>query len=112
MHSEREVRAENVVAEKSHFFGLTNRYAETIDCDRIFRADVEITVLCADRVTCNHHTFDDGKRIAFENGTIHKRARVAFVTVADDVFVAVGLSVCKLPFSARRETAAATSAKS
>ena len=111
MHSEREVRAQNVVAQKSEFFRLLDCDTKSVDRDGVFCADVEITVLRADCVTCNHHTFDDGKGVSFENGTVHKRARVAFVAVANDVLCAFGLSVCELPLSARWESAAAASSQ-
>ena len=51
-------------------------------------------------------------RIAFEDGSVHKSARVAFVGVAADILdVAFGL-LCKLPLKTGRESSAAASAQS
>ena len=111
MAVEAEVGAKDILAEEAEFPRLLDRLAQTHDSSRILRTYIEITILCADRVTRNHHTLDDCKRIALENGTIHECTRVTFVTVADDkLLIALG-TIGKLPFTAGRESAAATSAE-
>ena len=50
-------------------------------------------------------------RIAFKNRTIHECARVAFVSVADDIFLIARLILLELPLHTGRETGAAASAE-
>ena len=111
VHAEGEVRTQNVIAEQAEFFRLLDCHVQSIYRDRVFRTNVEITVLRADCITCNHHTFDYGKGITFQDGTVHERTGVAFVAVTYNVLFAFGLRVSELPLSTRRETAAAAAAK-
>ena len=50
-------------------------------------------------------------RIAFQNGTVHKRARVAFIGVAADVLLIRLVRRRKAPLEARREARAAAAAQ-
>jgi len=65
----------------------------------------------ADGVARDGHGFQHRVRVAFQNGTIHERARVAFVRVADDELFGSRVVGRKLPFCAGREARAAASAK-
>ena len=109
MAVETEVCAEDIIAQKADLFGLGNRDTQTLDSCGILRTYIEVSVLCTDCVTGDHHTFDDCKRIPFKDGTVHECAGVAFVAVADHVFVIALRVVGKLPFAAGRETGAAAS---
>ena len=63
-------------------------------------------------VAVDGHGFDDGVGVAFEYRAVHESPRVAFVGIADDVFL-VGLHLAgDFPFESRRETAAAAAAQS
>ena len=57
---------------------------------RIFGADIDVAFGRPDRDPCNRHALDQQKRIAFHQHAIGESAAVAFVRVADDVFL-VGL---------------------
>ena len=108
--AEAEVGTEDVIAKEANGFHVGDGTLETFDGDRIFSANVEVTFVGAECVAGDHHTFDDLERVAFEDGTIHECARVAFVTVADDVFLVGFLVGGELPFSSGGEAATATTA--
>ena len=112
MAAEAEAGAEDVVAEQTEFLRLLDREFQTGDGDRVLRTDVEVTVLRADGVAGDHHTFDDGQGVRLKDRTVHERAGVALVAVADDVLGPLGLRVGELPFTPGRETAAAATAES
>ena len=101
-----------VVAEDSVFASLFDCDFETMNGDRVFRADVYETFGCADSVAGDHHRFDYGVGIAFENRTVHECARVALVGVTYDVLLIGNRVVSELPLHAGGESAAASAAKS
>src|ERR1019366_682368 len=78
---------------------------------RVFRTDVEEAVLRADRVRRNRQTLHYAMRVRFEHRAIHERARVPFISVADDVLVLVGLRWPERPFSAGGEPGPAAAAQ-
>ena len=89
---------------------LVDRDLQTFHRQRIFRADVNQTAFGSDGVTADRHGFEHGAGVAFHDGAVHERARVAFVGVADDVFF-IGLDArCDLPLQPGRETGAAAAA--
>ena len=104
-------RAEDVLAQKPVFARLFDGDGQALYRDGVFRADVNITLIRADGVCRDRHRFDDGVRVAFEDGTIHERAGVALVRVAADVLFLAGGIFGELPFPARREARAAAAAK-
>ena len=57
------------------------------------------------------HAFNHTMRVAFHHTTIHERARIAFVAVANDVFPLSGRLGGVFPLQSRQETRAATSAQ-
>ena len=103
--------AEDILAQQAVFSRLFNRNLQTMDCDRVFSTDIDVTLRSADCITSNRHCFQYDMGVAFQNRTVHECAGVTFVGVAADVFL-VGL-VCsrKAPFTAGRETCAAASAQ-
>ncbi len=54
--------------------GLLDGGLQPADGKRIFRADVNVTLIGADGVTGDGHALDDGVRVAFENAAVHERA--------------------------------------
>ena len=80
--------------------------------DRILRTDVNITLICTDCIAGNCHRFDNDVRIALQNRTIHKRARIALIGVAADVFLIRLICSRERPFHTGREAAAAASTQS
>ena len=53
--------------------------------ERVLVADVEHALFGADGQRADDHALDDGMRRALHCGTVHERARVAFVAVAHDI---------------------------
>ena len=54
---------------------------------RIFRADIDVALGGADRDAGDGHAFDQHEGIAFHDHAVGEGAAVAFVGVADDVFL-------------------------
>ena len=105
-----EAGAEDVVAENAVFFSLLDCDFETVNGDRVFCTNVDVTFVSADCVTCDSHCFENCVGVTFENGTVHECAGVAFVRITYDVFLACGLCFGEGPLSACGEACAAASA--
>ena len=54
---------------------------------RIFRADIDEAFARADRERCYRHAFDQDEGIALHDHAVGEGAAVAFVGIADDVFL-------------------------
>ena len=106
-----EPRAENVLAEQAVFAGLGDGNLEPLDGERVFGADVDEAVVGVDAPAADHHGFDDRIRVAFHDGTVHERARIAFVRIADDVFVGGVELAGDFPLQSGREAGAAAAAQ-
>ena len=107
---EAEICAENMIAENACFFSLLDRNFKTVYSDGVFCTNVDVTFVSTDRVTGDRHRFENCMRVAFENGTVHECAGVAFIGITYNVLLACGLCFCKGPFSACGEACAAASA--
>ena len=103
----------DVVAEQTIFLRLLDRDAETLDSDRIFGTDVDVTLVGADRVAGDRHGFENRVRITFQNGTVHECTRVAFVGVTADILGTAVLHQVsgQFPFLSGREARAAAAAE-
>ncbi len=108
---EAEIAAQNVFAQQTCRAGLGQGGFQTVDRQRIFRADVDIPLAGADGVSGQTHAFDDAVRIAFHDRAIHERARVAFIGVADNKFLRAGIAFREGPFLPGGETCAAAAAQ-
>src|SRR6202020_1542255 len=85
-------RAANACAEIAGAFGHRYRGIHRLNRVRIFRADIDVALGGADRDARNGHAFDHHEGIAFHDHAVGEGAAVAFVSVADDVFLpAAGL---------------------
>ena len=71
-------------------FGLGDGRLQPLDGQRIFGADVDVGLRRADAVGGDGHAFEQAVRIAFDHGPIHERAGIAFVGVADQIFLVAG----------------------
>ena len=103
--------AEDVLAEQAHLFCLLDRDLQTFDGDGILRTHIDVAFGRAGSITADRHRFDDAVRVAFQHAAVHERTRVAFVGVADHIFLIRLVRRRKAPFQARRETAAAAAAQ-
>ena len=72
---------------------------------------VNETLVRADGVGGNGHAFEHAVRIAFQNAAVHERAGIAFVGVADDIFLRALRFGDRAPFEAGGKTRAAASAQ-
>ena len=106
-----EVAAENLLAQKAEVASLLNGDLETLNGERIFRADVNVALRSADREAGDRHGLEDGVGIALERGAVHVGAGVALVGVTDHVLLALGLLHGELPLHTGGEARAAATAE-
>ena len=106
-----EARPQDVFSEEPAPPGLLEGFADAGDRQRVFMADVEKPLRCADGPGADDHPLDDGVRIGFEDGPVHERARVALVAVAHDVTRISGRPAGGVPLASGREPRAAPAAK-
>ena len=106
-----EIGAENVLAQQAVFASLINGDLQALHGDGVLGADIDIALAGADGVAADGHGFQHRVGVAFQNGTIHERAGVALVGVADHVLLVSLGSGGKLPLLAGGETSAATAAQ-
>ena len=83
--------AEEIVAQQAQQLGVANRAADPPHGQRVLGPHVNVTFVGADRPGGDHHAFDHAMRIALHDAAIHEGPRIAFVAVADDVFLRAGL---------------------
>ena len=86
MYAEAEVGTHDVVAQIVCFYCIVNCSLEQFLDLTVLTADINITIMRVKNITCNCHTFDDAKRIFFQQNLIFKGSRFAFVGIADNVF--------------------------
>ena len=108
LYMEAEAAAENVLAQKSQLPRLIDGNFQALYGDGIFSTDINIPGIGSNRISGNGHRFQYGMRIAFQDGSIHERTRIAFIGIADDIFVAWRLICRKLPFHPGRKSATAS----
>ena len=101
----------DVLAEEAVLMGLVEGDLQTLDRDRVLCADVDVTLVRADRVTGDGHGFEDHVGVAFQDGTVHEGTGVAFVRVTADELLRCVIALGEFPLEARRETGAAASAE-
>ena len=111
-HVKTQTRSENIVSEDSVRLRVRHRLAHAFHGKGVFGPDIDIAFIRLDCACSNHHAFDHRVGIAFHDGTVHERAGVAFIPVADDVFLVIFGGECQAPFPARGEAAASASAQS
>ena len=111
MQVEIKAGVENIFAQKAIFPGLANRDFKPVYGNWIFRTDVNIALCRAHCIAADCHGLHDAVRIPLQNGTVHKRAGIALVRIADDVFLIRLVHGGQLPLAAGRESAAAAPAQ-
>jgi len=108
---ESEIRAANLVAEHGATACRTDGVVHHVDGVRIFRTDIDVSLGRAGRDAGNRHPFDQDEGIAFHDHAVGESAGVAFVGIADNVFLLGPGIGDRLPLDAGRETGAAASAQ-
>ena len=111
LQMEAEVRAENVVADEAEGFGFGKGDAEALDGKRIFGAHVHVAFGGSGGPCADEHAFDHGVGIAFKDGSVHERAGIAFVGVAEHVLGFGLFGSHELPLEAGGEACAAAAAQ-
>ena len=104
-------RTEYVIAQQTMSLVVSDRHFKTLDCQRILRTDIDVAFLGTGGYAGNYHALDHPVRITFHYGAVHERAGVAFVAVADDVFLALRHPADAFPLLAGREARAASAAQ-
>ena len=85
---------------------------QSLDRQRVLRANVSKSFFnIADGVSANRHPFQDSVGITFQFGPVHVSARVAFITIANDVFDVADGAADKTPLGSGRKTGAAASSQ-
>ena len=108
---EREVAAEDVLAEQAELAHGRERGAQTPDGQRVLGPDVDVAVGGADGVGGDQHPLEDGVRIALDERAVHEGAGIALVGVADEVALVALRLPADGPFLPGREARAAASAQ-
>src|SRR4030065_372524 len=79
---------------------------DLLDGKGIFGTDIDVTLMGSEGITGNGHSFDYLMRRALKNDPVHEGARIAFISIADDIF---GMPLCLetfLPFPSCRKAGA------
>ncbi len=108
---QRELAAEDILAEESAFAAIGDGGPDAFDGEGILCADIEHAFVGADGLGGDDHSFEYAIGEGFEDHAIHEGAGVAFVAVADDIFEAAGGIAGQFPFLAGGETGAASAAE-
>ena len=77
----------NIIAEQPLLLGLTDCQPQPLNSQRVFRPYIEVTFIRPNRISRNRHALDHAMRIIFHHTAIHERTGIAFVTIADHMFV-------------------------
>ena len=104
-----EAGSENVIPQKAQFPGLADGNLQTLHRNWVLRTYIDVPLCRADGVAGNGHGFQNRMGIAFQNGTVHERARVAFVRVAADILLIRLVGSRELPLQSCGESRAAAS---
>ena len=90
---------------------LINRRFKANDSERILRAHIHNHLLRADGIRTYKHTLDKVMRITFDNRAVHKRAGIALVSVADEIFRRTFRCTRRVPLKPSRKSGAAAPCK-
>ena len=79
--------AEDIRSQQAVFPGIGDRLFQAAYRERIFGADVDVTFGGAAGDAGDHHAFQHPVGVAFHHASVHESAGVAFVAIADDIFL-------------------------
>jgi hypothetical protein len=80
-------------------------------CIGVFPAQIDVALRRSRGDSRNRHTLDQYEGIALHHHAIRECARVAFIGIADDVFLGRGSAEHGFPFDPRRESGSAAAAQ-
>ncbi|OPZ97152.1 MAG: hypothetical protein BWY71_01708 [Planctomycetes bacterium ADurb.Bin412] len=98
---------ENVMAQQAVGTGLFDGVLEPLDGQGILGTNINVGLGGADAVGGDYHAFDETVGIAFADSPVHKRARITFIGVADQVFLIRHFLEGEFPLFPGGETTAA-----
>ncbi|OQA54024.1 MAG: hypothetical protein BWY42_01750 [Candidatus Omnitrophica bacterium ADurb.Bin277] len=84
-----------------------DRLFNSLDRNRILRANVKEPLGRANRVTPDDHSLDHRIRIALEDSPVHIGARITLITVTNNIFLVTPGLAGKFPFHAGRKSGTA-----
>ena len=105
------IRTQNIFTQKACGTRLGECVLKALITFEDLAVNVVVARFCAHRVTGNNHAFNQGMRIEHDDVAVFKCTRLAFVSVADDVFFAREGTGHKAPFQTGREARTATTAQ-
>ena len=91
---------------------MPNGNLQSLDGQRIFSANIDVSLGRANRVGRDQHAFQHAMGIAFQHAAVHERAGIAFVRVADHKFLRSDGLRDRAPFQSGRISCPATPAQS
>ena len=98
-----------MVSQKSALLRLDNCQLQTADGQRILCPYINIAFLSSHRISRDHHALDHLVRIPLHDAPVHKRTRIALISVTDNISFFLGLPCHLGPFITGGESAAASS---
>ena len=87
---EAKIAAENALAQQSAGPALSNRLLDPLDRQGILRANIKNSLVGADGAGGDGHSLDDAIGKGLQQHAVHEGAGIAFVAVADEVFLPAG----------------------
>ncbi len=111
MNDKVKARAQDLFTQETFAQGLLQCQADPLHSQGIFGPDIDISLVGPDGVTGDNQSFDQGMRVRFQYGAIHKSSRVAFIGIADDIFLFSGSITAELPFPGGGKPGAAAAAQ-
>ncbi len=106
-----EARTQDVLPQEAGFAGFfQGLFKALVDLENL-AVDVVVAHGSAHRETADDHAFDHGVRVVAQDVAVLEGPGLAFVGVADDVFLAGDVARHEGPFQARREARAAAAAQ-
>ena len=80
-----EAGAEDVFAQKAYLSCLSDGVVQSFNCERVFGSYIYVAFAGSRSIACDHHAFQHLVRVALHDASVHKCARVAFVSVTYNV---------------------------
>ena len=80
-------------------------------CQGILGADVNIALVGTYGISGNSQPFDNSVRVRFQDRAVHESAWVAFIGVADYIFLLSGRVAAELPLAAGGKTSTASTSQ-
>ncbi len=104
VHIEGETRTHNIFTQQTKLLRLGDGIFHALNRKLVFPADIDVALTSANSVTCDEHTFDDAVRITLQDQAVFKGTWLAFISIADNIFLMPVSLAHKAPFKPSGET--------